>query len=153
MNKKKKIIQPTEYATLQREFILVNAISGGAILFMLFVIVLQKLGVAPSLPCGIHMVFHVYCPGCGGTRALTALLQGKILDSLGYNPMIILGIFLILYYELGVVITLLKKSGKKYLYFRLWPVYAYLILGIIFAVVRDYLLLAEGIDVLGDFIP
>ena len=42
----------------------------------------------PSMPCFFDRVFGMYCPGCGGTRALTALLHGRVLEAVGYHPLI-----------------------------------------------------------------
>ena len=33
--------------------------------------------------------FGFYCPGCGGTRAVKALLHGHILESLHYHPIVV----------------------------------------------------------------
>lgn len=41
------------------------------------------------LPCVLNTFFGIYCPGCGGTRALKALLQGKFLLSLWYHPLVL----------------------------------------------------------------
>lgn len=41
-----------------------------------------------SYPCMIHLWTGYYCPGCGGTRAVAALLHGKILESLRYHPIV-----------------------------------------------------------------
>lgn len=49
--------------------------------------VLQLLGGIP--PCALHRLTGYYCPGCGGTRAVVALLHGKILISLYYHPIVI----------------------------------------------------------------
>lgn len=38
--------------------------------------------------CFFHLVTGYYCPGCGGTRAVKKLLQGKILQSLFYHPFV-----------------------------------------------------------------
>ena len=40
-------------------------------------------------PCIWHATTGVYCPGCGGTRALRAFLKGKILLSLYYHPFVV----------------------------------------------------------------
>lgn len=42
----------------------------------------------PHMPCFFETVFGIYCPGCGGTRALYALLHGRIFQSLWYHPLI-----------------------------------------------------------------
>lgn len=39
-------------------------------------------------PCTLHSLTGLYCPGCGGTRALAALLRGHPLCSLYYHPII-----------------------------------------------------------------
>ena len=39
-------------------------------------------------PCLFHTLTGVYCPGCGGTRAAAALLQGKLLQSFYYHPLV-----------------------------------------------------------------
>lgn len=33
--------------------------------------------------------YGFYCPGCGGTRAVKALLKGHILESLWYHPIVV----------------------------------------------------------------
>ena len=137
---------------LLRDFIIINATSGGAILIMFGVMLLQRYDIIPAMPCPFHELFHIYCPGCGGTRALFELLHGHILTSLYCNPAIFLGLILILYYEVGAIITIIKNNGKCYYYQKGKLVYGYLIIVALFTAVRDYLLVAMGIDMLGDFL-
>lgn len=42
----------------------------------------------PMMPCFFDKVLGIYCPGCGGTRALTALVHGRLLEALWYHPLI-----------------------------------------------------------------
>lgn len=43
-----------------------------------------------SLPqCMIHAVTGLYCPGCGGTRALVAFFHGQFLKSFFYHPIVV----------------------------------------------------------------
>jgi hypothetical protein len=37
------------------------------------------------LPCPVHFFTGLYCPGCGGTRAIRALLHGDVISSLRYH--------------------------------------------------------------------
>lgn len=43
-------------------------------------------------PCVFHMVTGLYCPGCGGTRAVKYLLHGQVLMSLRYHPIVLYGV-------------------------------------------------------------
>ena len=142
------LVPDINYKMLKRDFWLVNILIGSAVLLTLFFLLLQHTGVLPSFPCVLYMALGIYCPGCGGTRALRALLGGHFIRSLRYNPAVICGILLILYYELGAVITLVKKNGKRYMYHKMWPLAVYLSMVAVFTVARDVLLLAAHIDIL-----
>jgi len=36
-------------------------------------------------PCLLYKATHLYCPGCGATRAMHALLHGRLIEAAGYN--------------------------------------------------------------------
>ena len=38
------------------------------------------------LPCAFYSLLHIPCLGCGATRALRALAQGRLLESLSWHP-------------------------------------------------------------------
>ncbi|MCI8307032.1 MAG: DUF2752 domain-containing protein [Lachnospiraceae bacterium] len=40
-------------------------------------------------PCILNKLTGLYCPGCGGTRALKYLLSGRIFTSLYCNPIVV----------------------------------------------------------------
>ena len=40
--------------------------------------------------CPIHQYFGIFCPGCGATRALAALLHGRFTDALRLNAFFVL---------------------------------------------------------------
>lgn len=44
------------------------------------------LGFTPE--CPFHKVTGLYCPGCGGTRALILFFRGEWLRSILYHPMV-----------------------------------------------------------------
>lgn len=140
------------YRAIKRDFLVANAAAGFGILLLFGFLLLKQKGFFPNPPCVVHDLFHVYCPGCGGTRAMFDFLQGHILQSLHHNPAVVLGLILIAYYELGAVVTLAKKDGRYY-GCQIWPVYVYLVIVGIYTVVRDILLVVAGIDLLGDFLP
>jgi len=61
--------------------------------------------------CPLHALTGLYCPGCGGTRAIQALLHGDPGRALAYNPllpfMLALGLFLL------ADQVLLRLKGKR----------------------------------------
>jgi hypothetical protein len=40
--------------------------------------------------CPIHQWFGIECPGCGATRALAALLRGRLIEALRLNALFVL---------------------------------------------------------------
>ena len=61
-------------------------------------------------PCLTYEYFGVYCPGCGMTRSVIALINGDIFLSLRDNALIILGIILVMALYLELVF---KVFGKR----------------------------------------
>lgn len=45
---------------------------------------------APTL-CNLRRLTGLPCPTCGATRAGMAILDGRYLDAVAYNPMVVLG--------------------------------------------------------------
>lgn len=43
----------------------------------------------PDMSCVFLQVAGIYCPGCGGTRAIDALLKGQLLLSFWYHPLVL----------------------------------------------------------------
>lgn len=44
---------------------------------------------SPWPPCPLHAWTGLYCPGCGSTRALHALLHGDVAQALAMNPLLV----------------------------------------------------------------
>ncbi len=43
-------------------------------------------------PCPLHALTGLYCPGCGSTRALHALLHGDVGQAMAMNPLLVLAL-------------------------------------------------------------
>lgn len=43
-------------------------------------------------PCPFHALTDLYCPGCGSTRALHALLHGDVVQAMAMNPLLVLAL-------------------------------------------------------------
>lgn len=68
-------------------------VAGWCILILTAAIVLIKKMFMPAAmwhlpPCLFHKVTGLYCPGCGGTRAIIAFLHGEFVQSLRYHPLV-----------------------------------------------------------------
>lgn len=61
-------------------------LAGGAGLAALYIFVFCRF--LPAFPCLFSTVIGIYCPGCGGTRAVAALFHGQVLLSLWYHPLV-----------------------------------------------------------------
>ncbi|GLC82568.1 DUF2752 domain-containing protein [Lacrimispora brassicae] len=46
-----------------------------------------------GLPCLFHSLTGLYCPGCGGTRAIRSLLRGDLRMSFQYHPLVLYAVF------------------------------------------------------------
>ena len=95
--------------------------------------------------CIWDRLLGIYCPGCGGTRALKAFLEGQFLVSLKYHPLVGY-VFLLTFLFFGSFLLQLVTKGKiKRL--RLRPIYLYLGLVITVAncLIRNYLRFRFGI--------
>lgn len=102
--------------------------------------------------CALHDFLHLYCPMCGGTRALSAMLRFDLLAALQHNAFAVLLAGTVLVFYVIAWIRLLR--GER----RLWRVPQWFwIVGVavmvVYAVLRNVLMIAWGIDPLGDLLP
>ena len=101
-------------------------------------------------PCGLKSFFHLYCPGCGGTRALEHLLHLRLIESLLCNPLVLFMAVCLIYYWLKTLIELIRQHGDAYFSIHLGFLWAFLIILVGFFFIRNFLLLQFGIDYLGE---
>lgn len=79
-------------------------------------------------PCLFHSWFGLYCPGCGGTRAVISLFKGQILSSLIFHPVVPYAAGIYVWYMGSNTIQLISKGKYKigikyndlYLWLALW---------------------------------
>ena len=94
-----------------------------------------------GMPCVFHLYSGYYCPGCGGTRSVIALLHGDITRSFIYHP---LPLFVIASAGVLFFFHIKDRSAKE----KLIPIcVAALILVITNFIVKNALLY-NGIDLL-----
>ncbi len=132
--------------------------------------VLYRVGLAAALvaaagcllwqwaPQGLHDWWHRYsfcviyrftgflCPGCGGTRAFTALLQGHLWESFLYHPLVIYGVGLyVCFMGSHTLARFMRMRGMK------WK-NGYLTMALVLLVgnfiIKNLIHLITGVDVL-----
>lgn len=103
-------------------------------------------------PCILHSIFGLYCPGCGGTRAIYALLHGHVLASFICHPLVL--------YTAGCGgWFLISQSIERFsrhrirIGMRFRDIYVWIALGIVVVnfIIKNLLLLAFHIDLLNNF--
>lgn len=103
--------------------------------------------------CGMKEYFHLYCAGCGGTRALDAFLHGRLITSALYHPFFVYFLFFFLSYYIPSILMFTGIYKKRINY----TIYIYILGGLLTVVVinsilRNLLLIYGGIDYIGECI-
>jgi hypothetical protein len=89
-------------------------------------------------PCIIYSLLHIYCPGCGMTRSVIALLKGDILLSLRENVLILMLIVIVLLLYIEYVLN--AFGVKCRLTFRnKYALYGALAFLLVFTVLRNFI--------------
>ena len=127
-------------------FIIWNAaLAGGLALFLLLPAMIPAL----RMPCPFHDFLKLYCPFCGGTRAVHAILKGQIVEGIVMYPPIVWLIGLLAAFEIAAVRACLCKN-EPLVHIRSWVIWATAAVFILFTLIRNILLIVYGIDPLGD---
>lgn len=122
----------------------------GALLFFLSASLIQVLHIDlhQAFPlCGFYQLTGYYCPGCGGTRAVVALLHLHILQSLRCHPLVLYTAVILGAFWIGKTLEIV--IGRQRRRMRLKPVYLYLALGVVLIqwIIKNGLLYARGIGI------
>lgn len=100
-------------------------------------------------PCLFRSLTGLYCPGCGGTRAICFLLQGRLIKSLLYHPLVPYTAVLGGWYLISHTVELVSK-GKYPVGMRYRDVYLYGALGLVLInwTVKNLFILLCGVHLL-----
>lgn len=102
--------------------------------------------------CRISESLHIYCPGCGGSRAVFALCKGQVLQSVRYFLPVPLAALCLFISDVRMALFLLGKGsfpGRRFGYTCM----ILCISSVILQCILRNLLLFRGIDLLGDILP
>lgn len=101
--------------------------------------------------CRFKETLYMYCPGCGGTRAVYYLLTGNLVRSFISNPAVLVCALIIAYADILAVIALIKKERR--IFERFSPKLFFIVLAVLILnfALRNLLLYEFSIDLLGDF--
>lgn len=131
-------------------FLLVNLALAAAVIF---IAVYKKIsavsGADPLGMCVMHDFLHLYCPGCGGTRAVMLLVHGDVVGAMLSNPIVpcyaALYIFLSLYAAVAII-----RDRDRVIYWNTAITWIVAMLPIAVFVIRNVMLVVWGVDTIGD---
>lgn len=85
--------------------------------------------------CVFHEITGLYCPGCGAARAFHALLHGRFLEALDFNPLLVVTLPVI------IIMVVLELVGwlrnRRYGIFHMWQAIALVALIITYTMLRN----------------
>ena len=90
-----------------------------------------------GIPCTFYQLTGLSCPGCGLTRAITALLSGDVASALSYNPMLPLYALYSAWFVGCVIVRYVKGERDVMLVGPTWLHIVMLVVLVTFGVVRN----------------
>lgn len=100
--------------------------------------------------CAVRTRMHLYCPGCGGSRAVAALSSFDIAGALHYFPALVVAVILMIAAGIHSLSALFRKKAGQPFPVRLF--YVPLVMVFLQYVIRNLLLVGFGVDLLGDIL-
>lgn len=99
------------------------------------------LGMPTVSTCWVWETWHVYCPGCGGTRSLIALLRGDLLKALYYHPALVVTVVGVSVYMLSQSIWRLRGKRGWVMHYQSWWAPGIAVLLVFSCLLRNVLLI------------
>ena len=96
--------------------------------------------------CILHDILHIYCPLCGGTRALISLCRGQLLSSLLQNPVSAYLAVGFVVFDVIALVRMLRRSPLPLVRIPKWYVIGAIALAVLVFIIRNALMIFYGID-------
>ena len=97
--------------------------------------------------CMLRSVTGLYCPGCGGTRAMRMILKGRPLLSVLYHPAVLYMAYLLWVYILSFLLSRLSRGKLAFIGPRPWHFYVLIALILLSFAVKNIMLIGFGVTV------
>lgn len=113
------------------------------------IMIVGKEALAKLPPCTLHAVTGYYCPGCGGTRAVFALLRGDIIQSVRLHPIVLYAVVLGGWFMVSQTIQRITK-GELHIGLHFRGIYVWLALALIMinCIAKNAYILMYGVHLL-----
>ena len=101
-----------------------------------------------GFPCLFHLLTGLYCPGCGGTRAVRAMMAGNLGLSFQYHPLVLYTAAVLTLELVSLAISKAAKNPRLYLGHE--TLFVYIAAGIVVVnwICKNVLLVFFGVDLL-----
>ena len=84
------MMRPLDEKTQTQLYVVSSLVILVAVIFLTVLYFVSGIKITDLLPgCIFYEKYHLFCPGCGGTRAVICLLQGDIIGSFLYHPFVL----------------------------------------------------------------
>ena len=106
-----------------------------SIIILIFLIFLYVLLQNIHYDCPFHYFLNIWCPGCGGTRMIGAILQLDFYQAFRYNPLLFILVITGILYFIYMIVHYIKKKEILIPSLKVWIII--LILLIIYMILRN----------------
>ena len=90
------------------------------------------------IPCLFHKITGLYCPGCGMTRLIFSLLEGRIYDAYNHNRLVFIMLpFIVIYFKYQFYLYIFNKKNKIICRIPNKCIYILLFVVILFGILRN----------------
>lgn len=105
-----------------------------------------------SFPCLFHSILGLYCPGCGGTRSISALLHGRFWDSFICHPLILYTVIFGGWFLISQTIERISKHKIKIgMHYRDSYLWVALVIVTLNFVIKNAMILIWHVDILANY--